>query len=306
MRLTFVSAFALCLDLSAAHAQPVTGQTCVDLATTVAAGLTTSLSTNELNAMRHYANCSASQTTTGATLDIAYQSFGLGAKYDNARKNAECTKEDSALSYNSTEYRNAKVVFDQGLATVNLCLEKAARSWSIVARQTGPDIVSFSVSNLSPSGADLVGIDILPANSMTCTGMPVSFPAKLTSTNYVSMTCSREAQTQMIDNVAVKTAPDATLILRLADGPFPVVLKGYTTSPFDLMRKDLAALRADVTQIQKSIYEGGEVITEAPVACPAGSYVVQVIDHTVAGGAHGYTESTTVRCKPLKFSRTTN
>lgn len=287
-------------------AQGLSGQTCIDLASTVASGLTTNLSLREMNALRHYANCNSSQSTGSAGLNVAYESFGLGARYDETRKKSECTKDDRTLGFTSVDLRNAKVVFEQGLATVNLCLEKAARSWSIVARQTSPDSVSFSLSNLSSSGADLAGIDIIPEGALKCVGAPQTFPLRVTSTNYVSMTCQREVVRNAVEGITISTAQDVTLVLRLADGPFPISLKGYSTSPFDALRREVATLRSDldayIKQTNDVLYGGSEVPIENGT-CPPGTYASGVRSHSVSGGAHGYLESAWAVCKSLRFER---
>src|SRR5262249_38628837 len=161
-----------------------------------------------------------------------------------ARQKSECTQDQSKLGYSSTELQVAKRVFDQGLATVNLCLEKAARSWAINARAISNDSISFSVANLSTSGADLLGIDIIPDNSLKCIGTPTTFPMRLTAQTTVSMTCMRDVKSQTLDDMIITSTADATLNLRLADGPFPISLKGYTNSPIEALRREIGALKA--------------------------------------------------------------
>lgn len=300
MRTISLAMIALAVPVSTASAQ-VTGQTCTDLATTVAAGLTYSFTANELNAMRHYANCSSSQSSSASGLDITYGAFGLGAKYDEARKKAQCTQDEQKLGFSSTEIRQAKMVFDQGLATVNLCLDKAAKNWSIVARQISADSISIAVSNLHTSGGALAGIDIIPANSMQCLPMPTTFPLQLTSTNYLTMTCVREVKQTVVDNMTVSSTSDATLNLRLADGPFPIYLKGYTSSPLDGVKKDLTALRNDLIKIQKTLYEGSDVVIPGN-SCPPGTYAVSLSTVSVGGGRAGFVESAQISCKALKFA----
>src|SRR5262249_52388841 len=78
------------------------------------------------------------------------------------------------------------------------------------------------------------------------------FPFRVTSTDYVSMTCNRDVKTQPVGNLVITSAPEATLNLRLADGAFPISLKGYTSSPLDAIRDELATLRDDLqTQLAR-------------------------------------------------------
>ncbi|MBR1065733.1 hypothetical protein [Bradyrhizobium liaoningense] len=290
---------------SGAVAQGVTGQTCVDLATTVGQGLTYSLSQKQLDAMRHYANCRASSSQAGGGLDITYGGFGLGGKYSEARAKAECTQDDQQLGFSSLDIQVAKRVFDQGLATVNLCLEKASKSWSISAKAISNDSISVSVANLSPSGADILGIDILPENSLKCLGAPTTFPLRLTAQTTISMTCYRDVKTQTIENVIVSSTADATLNLRLADGPFPISLKGYSASPFDDIKKELTALRAKLSAVENSIYGGSDALGPRSEGgtCPPGEAVARVTVAGKSGGSSGYVGWVYQECRPLKFPR---
>lgn len=301
----FMRAILIAAAVVAFHT-PVSAQlpaeTCVSLANIVASGMITNFGHAQFESMRHYANCEASQRASSSALNITYAAFGLGAKYDDNQKKSQCTQDTNKLGYNYTTYHESKVVFDRGLATVDLCIEKASRNWSIVSRQVSPDSISFNIANMHPSGGDLVGIDMIPDNGMTCIGAPAQadFPKKLTSTAYVSMTCTRPVQKNTIDSVTVSSTQDVTLNLRLADGPFPIYLKGYTTSPFDAIRKEINSLRNDVNNIRKSIYEGSEA-SASGWDCPAGSYAFGANTVGIPGGAHGYTAASTLKCKPLKF-----
>lgn len=300
-----ISALIFASHVHGATAQGVSGQTCVDIATTVGQGLTYNLSQKQLDAMRHYANCRASSSQAGGGVDITYGGFGLGGKYSEARANAECTQDDQALGYSTLDIQIGKRVFDQGLATVNLCLEKAAKSWAISAKATTTDSISVSVANLSPSGADILGIDILPENSLKCSGAPASFPLRLTAQTTVSMTCYRDVKTQTIDNVIVTSTADATLNLRLVDGPFPLSLKGYSASPLDDIKKELAALREKLSSVENSIYGGSDALVGVALnaACPPGQAMVMLNTRGTAGHSSGHTEPASINCRALTFER---
>ena len=186
----------------------VSGDNCVSLANTIGAGYSVNFSDKQFNAVKYYANCEASSSAPAGALNLAYGAFSLGLQYSDQQKKDFCSKSLDAYNISSQDYNSTKIVFNQALATINLCLEKASRQWAINFRQISKDAVSLSVGNLATSGSDLAGIDIIPPNSMTCDGAPTTFPFHATSTNYVSMTCVRGATVQIVDGVQVTSAPE--------------------------------------------------------------------------------------------------
>jgi hypothetical protein len=282
-----LSAVVLCTSPTLAQ---VTGDNCVSLANTIGAGYSSSFSDRQFNALKYYANCEASQSNPSAGLNLGFGAFSLGAKYGDQQQKEFCSKSFDKYDISNQDYNTTKIVFNQALATINLCLEKASRQWAINVRQIAKDAISLAIGNLSTSGGDLVGIDILPPNSMTCEGAPTNFPFRTTSTNYVSMTCSRQATVQIVDGVQVSSAPDVTLNLRLADGPFPIALPGYTSSALDAIRKKIDSVEQaskkgidDLRNALASATWGGAKdsppfrgLPDAPNpgSCDAGYYVV--------------------------------
>ena len=137
----------------------------------------------------------------------------------------------------------------------------------------------------------LMGIDILPEpGALTCNGFPQTFPAKITSVDVVAMTCSRKPVQQMVDGIAVTSAPEGTLILRVPEAAFPITLAGYSSSILDKVRREIEDVRSttksDILAVQQSLAQWhGDTVPGTHVninggygpitsTCPAGSYAV--------------------------------
>ncbi len=286
-----------------AFSQAVTGQTCQGLAQTIAVSYTSSFSNKQFKAMQYYAACEASQSTDKNAFNIGYAAFNLGFSMDDAQKKQFCSRTYSDNDIESTDYSFAKNIFQQALSTINQCLQLAGRQWIIDMRPVGKDVVSVNISNLSGGGDNLLGIDVLPdSNSLNCTDKPHSFPVRITSTEVVTMTCSRKPTVQVVDGVAYTSAPEATLILRIPEGSFPITLAGYTTSALDKIRQDIEATKAEIDALKKRLsglanwstntHTGGQT-------CPSGMYMTGMSQPIINNA--GFIGQGTATCRPLNL-----
>jgi hypothetical protein len=304
---SFIVVFVM-LFLGPASAQ-VTSDACVKLADTIAAGYSVSFSDKQFEAARYFANCEATQSNSGGGLNIGYAAFSLGAKYDEAKKRDYCSKSFDSYNIKSTEYNSVKIIFTQALATIDKCLEAAAKGWAIRYEQITKDSVSLNVSNGGSSGGQLLGIDIIPAGALTCEpGLPAS-ALVITSTAPFATTCTRTPVTQVVDGITTSSAKEAVLNLRLSDGPFPIKLPEYSSSILDGINKRIDAVRADIAaqveQLRGNLKKSGSgsinVINSRDATCGEGEYLVGFFFNDQPGLGHGALWGPQARCRKLSL-----
>ncbi|WP_156947076.1 hypothetical protein [Bradyrhizobium sp. WSM3983] len=287
------------------QAPGVTGQTCQGLAQTVAVSYTSNFSNKQFKAMQYYALCEASQSADKTAFNIGYSAFSLGISMDEAQRKQFCSKSFADYDIESTDYSFSKNIFAPALNTINQCLSLAGRQWIIDMRPVSKDVVSINISNQSGGGNNLLGIDILPdANSLNCTDKPKSFPARITSTDVVAMSCSRKPTAQVVDGVTFTSAPEATLILRVAEGSFPITLAGYTSSALDQIKREIEsakeAAKSEIAALKKNmaglatwsgnVHTGGE-------QCPPGMYATGYSNPVINNA--GFVGRGTITCRAL-------
>lgn len=285
--------------------QGVTGQTCQGLAETVAVSYTSSFSNKQFKAMQYYALCEASQSADKTAFNIGYSAFSLGISMDESQRKQFCSKSFADYNIESTDYNFSKSIFAPALSTINQCLVLAGRQWIIDMRPVSKDVVSINISNLSGGGNNLLGIDILPdANSLNCIDKPKSLPVKITSTEVVAMSCSRKPTAQIVDGVTFTSAPEATLILRVPEGSFPITLAGYNSSALDQIKKEIEnakeSAKSEIANLKKNIaglatwsatvHTGGE-------QCPPGMYAIGYSNPVINNG--GFVGRGTITCRAL-------
>ncbi len=73
---------------------------CTKLAKEIAVGQSESFSSTELNAMKYFAACEASQSASKNSIDIGYDAFSLGGTSDNSDENKICSKTKEELGIN--------------------------------------------------------------------------------------------------------------------------------------------------------------------------------------------------------------
>jgi hypothetical protein len=59
----------------------------------------------------------------GRGLNVAYEAFSLGAKYNDAKCSEVCSKSYESYNIKGTDYSSAKVLFAQALPTIDKCLK---------------------------------------------------------------------------------------------------------------------------------------------------------------------------------------
>ncbi|HSE37312.1 MAG TPA: hypothetical protein VLG74_08425 [Blastocatellia bacterium] len=238
--------FAAAVASTSTFAQAPSGDTCLKLANTIAAGYSTSFSDRQFNALRYYATCNASASASSTGVNIGYAAFSLGVKLDDAQAKAYCGKAIDAYDIQATEYNSVKIVFNQALATIDKCLEAANRGWNIKYEQVAPDSVSLNISHGGASGGRLLGIDIIPATALQCSPALPSSEVTVTATTPFATTCSRTPTTNIVDGIQLTSAADAVLNLRLADGPMPIRMAGYSSTVLQRLEQKIEAVRSEM------------------------------------------------------------
>ena len=284
----------------------VSGETCKAVAETVATGYTTKFTDDDFAAMRHYANCEARDHLQGGSLDLLYSAFSLGAKYNDQEKKSFCSSSYGQLGIKSASYTKVKAVFRDGFDVVSQCLQLAARNWDIKYKLY-MDAVSLSIANLNPTGSTLRSIDVIPKNSLSCTGMPTSFPITVRSEG-ISLTCTRDAKTQVLGGAVTTTTSEAILNLQLADGPFAIKLPAYTNSGaleeinsrIEHVRKEFDKLRAE---LKTSASDPIVTVAGNSATCPDGYYAVGHAFGDQSGLAHGALWGPSLKCQKLNLGR---
>jgi hypothetical protein len=245
---------------SPALAQGPSAQSCNALANTIAAGYTSSFSDRDFKALRYYATCESNESSSSGGLSIGYSAFSLGANFSGARSSQLCQQSREDLGIHDTEYNYTKVIFTQALATIDRCLELAAKSWNIKYTQVGTDAVALTLSNGATNGGRLLGAEAVPPASLVCNPALPSAPVDITSGAPFSTICYRTPNTQLVDGVQLTSAQDATIDLRLDDGPFLIPLRGYQSSVLQKLQQriDVAAagLAEQVAQLRNEFGPG--------------------------------------------------
>jgi hypothetical protein len=300
----------LCMSLSLASAVGASNATaqvaatdCAAIADTVAAGYSTYLSENRLEALRYYANCEAQESAQSGALDVVYKAFSLGARYDQSKKQSSCTKDQSQLKTHASEYARVKQVFRDGVEVVSQCLQLAGRSWNIKYKLY-KDAVSFNVANLSPNGSQLRGIDIISTEGLSCKDAPATYPVTIKAEG-LSVLCTRTPKTQTVGGNTFSEAADAEINLRLADGPFAIRLPGYASSSLDAVYAEIETVRKELrgsfSALKTSQHSplptaGGNAAT---ALCPVGTYMVGARVKSDPGGCCGQISAMFPICRSI-------
>lgn len=314
---------ALILSGSIANAQTVTGADCVQIATAIAAGDSISFSSMDTEALRYYATCEASSRSGKTGFNIVSKAFSLDGSFDEQKTKEYCSKQRETYSISSAVYTKNKVVFDRALTTVEACLKATQnRGWNIVYTPLHKNSVSITLFNTAAKGGDLINIDLLPPNVISCRDMPRSFPQTV-GPSPVSILCTRPEETQYISGIAYYSAQDVTINLRLDDSQIPIRLAGYTDSALNAALSDIKRLdnglsdtRTLLDAIDKrvSFLGGGAATPRGGVggagkgifwdvaACPPGEYVAGVGFWGASGqsSCNGCFHGAQVVCKPFR------
>jgi len=82
-------------------------------------------------------------------------------------------------------------------------------------------------------------------------------------------------------------------------------IKDFRDSIQTIPQHEISDINAKFAQIEKVLYDA----SDAPIPlssnawCPPGTYLTSVGSVSASGGAHGYLESISLGCKPLRFNR---
>ncbi len=295
---------------------------CVALAGEIATGQTIHYSDGELEALKYYSTCEATSDADSFGLDVDVVGIvKVGVNLSEDERRQFCATSQDAVHISDIDYVKAKTLFRDALATIDKCIDASDRGWRVEYSQIHQDAVSLDISNTFTEGARLNGIDIIPADVMTCSGLPAELPTLVTTTQYVSMTCIRTPTTGMFEGLSVTAAPDVTVNLRLAGGPFPIRLPGYQSSVLDKIRSEIAqvgaqsearvsALRnalatrsgsATMVEVKdKDVFPGQITLPRYSNTCPEGQYVAGL---EMYAGRHrdctGCMIAANLICKPL-------
>jgi hypothetical protein len=201
-----------------------------------------------------------------------------------------------------------KEAYRDGFDVVSQCLQLATRNWDIKYKLY-PDAVSLSIANLGPTGSTLRGIDILPMNSLSCTGMPTSFPIAV-KTEGISLTCTRDAKTHVFGGAVTTTTFEAILNLQLADGPFAFAIKlpAYTNSgALDEVNSRIEGMHIELDRLRTGLKTSAPdpIVTVAGryATCPNGYYAISFTFEDQSGLAHGALWGPGLKCQKLNISR---
>lgn len=207
-------------------------------------------------------------SAAGGGLSIGYSAFSLGANYSEAHNSKLCQQSRQSLGIHDTEYNSTKIIFTQALTTIDRCLELAAKGWDIKYTQVGSDAVSLTMSHGGANGGRLLGAEAVPPSSLTCSPQLPTQPTDITAVAPFSAICYRTPTSQLVDGVQLTSAQDATIDLRLDDGPFLIPLKGYQSSVVKQLQQKIDAAAADVSvQISQLRNDpgGGRILANAEI-----------------------------------------
>jgi len=286
----------------------ISGDSCVRLAETVATGYSETFSDHQFEAAKYYASCEVAQSNRSGGLNLAYSGFSLGMQADEAKRKEYCSKSFENYGVKTTEYNRTKKLFSEALDTINACLNAAAKGWDIRYEQVAKDSVSLNISNGGPEGGRLLGVDVLPKDSLVCAPPLPTTSVLVTSTKPIAATCSRTPTTQMVDGVAVTSAPEAVLNLRLIDRPFPIKMLAYQSSALGELNRKIDSVRNDtgveIDGLRSNLGKWPIGSESAQVSsCADGQYATGVKYEMAPGGAHGYVFRVYVVCRPLNAKK---
>jgi hypothetical protein len=81
-------------------------------------------------------------------------------------------------------------------------------------------------------------------------------------------------------------------------------IKAFRDSIQTIPQQEISEINAKFGEIDKILFGASDTPVPAPGnACPLGTYAVNVGSVSVSGGTHGFLESVSVACKPLRFDR---
>jgi len=193
MRKVMLSIFLAAFPSEIVNAQ-VSDQTCLALAQAITTGQTVKFTNTQTKALQYYVYCEASKTSDKKSINVLYEALSVGAAMSDDQQKQLCSKSFDSYDFTSTEYSNAKVLFSETLPTVQACFDAAAQQWVVQVKRIQDNAITVDIRNGETNGADILGIDLSPEDSIKCTGAPQKFPFLVTSTvpNIVSMTCVRK------------------------------------------------------------------------------------------------------------------
>ncbi|MFC2248751.1 hypothetical protein ACETRX_03915 [Labrys portucalensis] len=292
-----LSAILVSLAIIPANAQ-VSDTMCLNLAKSISVGKVTTVSQGQYKALQYAAYCDEKTGSSKDTLNIAYGALSLGGSMSDEEQKKLCSQSFSKNDISYSDYQSATQLFSDTLSTIDKCIDAARQDWKIEVQQFQKDGVGITLQNFASSGANLYGVDIIPAGGASCDGIPTSFPMKITSTDVVSMTCYRKPTTQIVGNIQVISTADVTINLRLANKPFPITLFGYTSSILDQINSQISGLKDEITSIKNRednysrALDGWAGSVSHKISannyqeCPAGQYVFAVQGQDTDGGRY--------------------
>lgn len=275
----------------ASHAGEAEIAQCVNLAREIAVGESESFTSSELDAMKYFASCEASQSGSKSSLNIGYGAFSLGGGYDEAEAKQLCKKTREELGISITEYNKSKIFFARALDTIDKCLTAATQNWNVNYQRVQRDAVTIGLSNTGELGGKLRQITIVPESAMKCQGMPSTFPVLVTASDPINLTCARTPENQVVNGVTVESSKEATVILQLGANPLPITLPAYHGSIFDsmneqvrVMQNAIGKLQADAISLRRDSGTETSLVSGGVQKCPAGQVVVGVQGIDTDGG----------------------
>jgi len=281
---------------------------CTKLAREIAVGESVTYTSSEINAMKYFAACEASNSSSNSTLNIGYGAFSLGGTYDDAKSKQMCTQTLQQLGIDITTYNKTKIIFNRALDTIDKCIAAANHGWNVDYKIFQPNAIALGLSHGGDPGGSLKNISIFPRNSLTCEGIPEKLPVTVTTTQPVNLTCTRTPKEQIVDGVTIESAKDATIILQLGASPLPITLPGYSGSIFNsineqlrTMQQAVGALQKDADSLRRDSGNETQLISGGAQKCPAGQVVVGIEGLDIDNGRYCTTciSSIKIFCRPI-------
>jgi hypothetical protein len=291
----------------------VTGLQCIDLAKSIVARDSVQLTDQQYDALAHYAYCEATSQSDSHSLSIAYKAFSLGGVLGKEERKEFCKKSLTDIGISRSEYQKTTIFFSQALATIDKCLAAAEAGWTVNYQQIQKDAISLGIKHLGETGGVLHGVDVIPKQALDCEGIPEKLPITVTADQPITITCVRTPDIQFVHGREIRSAQDATLNLRFANGPLPLTLRGYSDSIFDQISAEIVAIKESLAETQAQIatysqnlakWEGDEkqvTSINQKMLCPDGQYVVGIYGEDRDHGKFCTTCISAVRfyCRPL-------